>query len=233
MINRAVVLRPSCPRRLMCAVGLMVLILGAVAWVVRPDRRVAEPPAAIAIDTDDTCLATGGPGQGQVLNDAGRLVRSTDRYGRETHFAYDAAGRMVMQTDACGSVWRFEYGANNRLVATTDPTGHRREIALDPRAPGPSDSEVEDICCWGGPPRRTPPADPSTSAAIGADCLRTECRYDARGNLIAIIDGQGAVRGPYTYHASDQLARITQFEYDRLGRLTHRVDPKLPEGTTR
>lgn len=124
---------------------MMVLVLGAIAGLVRPDRRAAEAPAAVAIDNEGGCLVAGDPGQRQVWNKAGQLVRSTDRYGGETSFAYDTAGRRVMQTDAWRRVWRFEYGAKNRLAATTDPTGLRtdgepgrrsREPHRDHRRPG-------------------------------------------------------------------------------------------------
>jgi RHS repeat-associated protein len=158
-------------------------------------------------------------------DDSGRLVRSTDAFGKTidlTHslaanrevvtdrlghsrvLEYDARGNVVRETDALGKETRRTFDADNRLLSETDPLGRTATFTYD--ADG----------------NRTSITDPLGN--------RTSYTYNAGGNVLTTTDPRGKVT-TNTYSAAgnllsttDPLGNTTSRTYDARGNLLTRTD---------
>ena len=134
---------------------------------------------------------------------AGQLITATDALGGVTTFAYDAAGNRTRQTDPNGHTVTTSYDVMNRPVRTTDangnattlvrddgglvtesrdPLGHRTRFNYD--AMGDATATTDPLGRTVGVQydlNRRP------TAEVAADGVVTDRRYDAVGNLTAVV----------------------------------------------
>ena len=138
----------------------------------------------------------------------GNQISVADPLGHTTWYQYDALNRQVGVTDALG--WRSgdpqhttvtQYDALGNVVAVTDPLGQTTKYLYDNLG-----RTIETIA-----------PDPSTGQASESDpnCPKTHYRYDAAGNLTAVVDPRGYG---------------TTYDYDALGRQIRQFDSLLTDG---
>jgi RHS repeat-associated protein len=120
----------------------------------------------------------------------GRLTKVSDGRANATTFEYDDAYRLIRRTDALGNVVSYGYDAMSQLTSRTDELGRTTSFAYDDA---------------GHLTKITRPA-----PTAGAQTVVDTFTYDAVGNLVTHVDGDG---------------RATRFSYDSLDRLVERVDP--------
>ena len=166
-----------------------------------------------------------------------------------TRYGYDAVGNLTRTTDATGASTYSYYDALGRVTAVAEPTrpgangqaltplsiflrdAHGNvAVKLDLANGAAAASEFTGVSRLSNP-----------GFVLGAgstDDRRTVTRFDALGRAVELTDAQGVSR--YTsYDAYGHLAKNWQsivtdgvtrtlyqaFQYDRLGRLTHTLDP--------
>lgn len=118
----------------------------------------------------------------------GRLVATTDGNGKRTAYSYDQLSRLKSQGDLA-----FEYDANGNRTAQHDlgdPNGNRHETTYDALG------RVAMVSAW------------SRVGDVDQKLTNTS-RYDAFGNMVAQIDGNG---------------KVQQNIYEGYGRLVGRID---------
>jgi YD repeat-containing protein len=154
---------------------------------------------------------------------AGRLVAEIDALGNRTEFTNDAFGRetaaidprlstfrkvydqrdrLVQLTDALGGITRFDYDKNDNWIRTIDANNHQFLYEYD---------ELGRVV--------------HTISFQNGVRIDERARYDAFGNLIAEIDGEGRTRthvfGGFARleQEIDEGNRVTVFQYDRFRRI--------------
>jgi RHS repeat-associated protein len=130
---------------------------------------------------------------------AGNRVSLTDPNSNTTTFVYDTLNRLTQQTDALSHSATFAYNADDQVNSTTDRNGRLRTMSYDTlnRETGET---------W------------KTSAAGSTVNIQT-FTYDAAGNQLTAVDGNGA----YTM-AYDVLNRMTSEQEPYSQALTFTFD---------
>jgi RHS repeat-associated protein len=138
-------------------------------------------------------------------DDAGRLVRQIDSFGKIITYTHGVDTRQEVVTDRNGKTTVYEYNARGLVVRITDPTGGITTRTYDSR-----DNMISET-------------DP-----LGRVSVFT---YDAFNNRLTETDPLGNI-SRYTYNArrqkltsTDPLGRITTNVYDTNGNLTTVTDP--------
>jgi RHS repeat-associated protein len=179
-------------------------------------------------------------------DDAGRLIRvtdafgkilelthntdnrqevTTDRLGHITVNEYDAFGNVVKVTNARGDVITRSYDERNNLISETNPEGKTARYTYDAAGNRLTETDV-----LGNVTRYTYNSRNQVLTAIDALGNQTVNTYDAKGNLTSVKDvlGGTTVR---TYDdkgqelsVTDQLGHKTLYEYDGAGNLTKQTD---------
>ncbi|MBM3881033.1 MAG: hypothetical protein FJ387_15150, partial [Verrucomicrobia bacterium] len=224
-------------------------------WQYGPGGRVTMTDAvgnAIVTDMDhQSRLRQLVDGLGQVVRSdyhkSGLLSQATGPDGTRSHYAYDDHGRLtewvnplglpsrldyaepsfdrpVRLENARGNTTRFAYDGGGRLLERQYPDGARVTYAYDARghlsqrvdARGLETADAHDV----------KGLLTETLTAVGK---RTEYRYEARRNLIEIIEPGRTTR--FAYDAADRLTRVEYpggrllaFEYDAFGRRIRMTD---------
>ncbi|MCP4657328.1 MAG: RHS repeat protein, partial [bacterium] len=186
----------------------------------------------------------------------GNVVRETDRLGRVTTRTFDARDNLLSETDPLGRTTTMSYDGNGDLVRIVDPAGNTIHLDYDTRGAllrledPRGGAELYAYDGEGNLTSRTDAAGNTIDFAYGArgqlqsvtDALGhvTTMTYDAAGHLIRKVDAAGAetsfdldsagnplrVTTPRTT-PSGLVSEVTEFIYDRLGRMTER---RLPNG---
>lgn len=139
-------------------------------------------------------------------DDAGNLVRATDRANTTLTFAYDASNRMIRRTDRRGYSFHFEYDTEGRCVHSLGDDG-LLEVFLDYR----QDRRITLVRRGDGGQWRYAYNDAGTITQL-ADPYGNATKFilDELGRPVQEIDPNG---------------NITQLHYDWLGRHDYRIDP--------
>ncbi|QQP94346.1 LysM peptidoglycan-binding domain-containing protein [Lysobacter enzymogenes] len=150
-------------------------------------------------DLDGRLIRTTSPaGESRVAYDrAGQVIETRDARGVRTVYEYDGAGRTLSRTvdpDGLAIVERFEYDPKGLMVRSVDPNGVATEFRYDLK--GQRTLVVVD-------------------AGDGRLNLATRYEYDAIGQLVKVVAGDGTA-----------AAKVTAYSYDKLGRkISETVDP--------
>lgn len=118
---------------------------------------------------------------------AGSVISTSDPLGKVTFFGYDGLGRQVSQTDPLTHTTLFTYTVTGNRAAIADAEGVVTRYEYDDL--GRLTGVIENY---------QPGVDPDHETNV-----HTEYTYDATGNRLSILDGNG---------------HLTEFEYDALGR---------------
>jgi len=190
---------------------------------------------------DNTVMATGYDGDGNVISttDAlsrttvyvydplNRLVRATDPLNRTTAYAYDRAGNRTGLTDPLGRTTVYTYDAADQVTTIQRPDGGLLSMRYD------LDGQVI---------TRTDALSHSTGYSYDAlnrlvavtDPLSrtTTYGYDLAGNRTSVTDPRGDTTA-YGYDQADRLIALTRPDagvwrvgYDANGNATTRTDPR-------
>ncbi len=166
-----------------------------------------------------------------------RISAVVDPLGNRVRYQYDVQGNLVAVTDRENNVTQFEYNEPSHahyLTEIIDPLGRsgiRTEYDDQGRLAGLRDADnhvvqlVHDLAN-------------STETIIDQLGNPTVYGYDARGNVVRVVDAEGGVRES-TYDGEDNLlsetawvvtpsgpqALTTTFTYDRIGNQLSATDP--------
>jgi YD repeat-containing protein len=173
-------------------------------------------------------------------NEMGRRIGVTDPEGLVTKTGYDRDGNRVWQKDAAGRTTRFYYDPKSRLVQVKDAAGNRVRFVWD--ADGNMTQRMDEegrvrnfgydvmgrmVKSWDGPEEadvthlsyESPEGCPSCGGSrnqplvIRFPTFERRFAYDERGRKITETD-----------RAEGYEDLVTQFEYDKAGNLTARID---------
>ena len=146
---------------------------------------------------------------------AGRVIRQTDSNGLTTTFEYDAIGNLLetieiatIDGQVVENATSFTYDNESRVLTSTDSDGNVTQFVYDAFG-----NVVETIGANGAETLSEFNDSGLIERREFADGSTIELQYNAIGNLLA---------------RTDQLGRVTRFEYDQLDRL---VATLLPDET--
>ncbi len=212
------------------------------------DREAAT--SRFTYSSNHFLLSTQNPlGRQPIRNEydaAGRLIRTTDAFGKTielTHdvaanrevvtdrlghsrvLEYDARGNVVRETDAFGKVTARTFGSEDRLLLQTDPLGHTTSYAYDANG---NQTEIRDPL--GNVTRYTYDASGNVLTATDPRGKATTSTYDAAGNLLSTRDPLGNIT-TYTYDEkgnllteTDAAGGVTTYVYDVEGNVVRETD---------
>ena len=180
-------------------------------------------------------------------DDAGRLIRSTDAYGKAityTHdlganrevitdrlgnatiHVYDDLGNVTQTADALGGVTNRSYDGRGNTLSEQDPLGRTRTYTYDGQ-----DNRLTETDPLGATTTYTYNSNRQVLTVTDALGRTTTNAYDGAGNLSSTTDPAGKTT-TYTYDArglqttrTDPLGNVTQYAYDASGNLTSETDP--------
>jgi RHS repeat-associated protein len=172
-------------------------------------------------------------------SDHGLPLTATDAAGAISYFTYDLYGNQTSKTDRLGRLTKYEYDGIGRLLATTDPRGGRTENHYNPRGTIRTTTDALGYVHGFGYDKN----DNKVHEEIDGfpQGFRTY-QYDALNHLID-IEWADHTHTSYTRDfrgnpltMTDQLGRVTTYEYDKAGRLLKtiypRTDPNRPQAFT-
>jgi RHS repeat-associated protein len=157
-----------------------------------------------------------------------RPVYVTDANGSTTTTLYDEVGNVVAVIDPMGNYANFAYDELNRQVSVSDPLGNTAGYGYDSVGNRTSMTDASGVVT------RYEYDDLNRLSAVVENYLpaqspdhetnvRTEYGYDANGNRLTIMDGNGHVT-QFTYDwlnrlviERDPLGHITEYDYDAVG----------------
>ncbi len=158
-------------------------------------------------------------------NDSTRQEVTTDRLGNVTVSEYDAFGNIVKVTDAKGNVVTRTYDSRNNLLSETNPEGKTASYSYDAAGNRLTETDV-----LGNITRFTYNSRNQVLTVTDGRGNQTVNTYDAKGNLTTVKDELGGTtvttyndKGQQT-SVTDQLNRKTVYEYDSAGNLTKQID---------
>ena len=137
----------------------------------------------------------------------GLIKSSTDFAGQTSTFEWHPTlKRLTKKTDSLGRVWRYEWDSKGNLIREVDPLNGETKSEYD---------AFNNLIC--------------KTDSLGR---KTRFIFDNGGNqLLNVIDAMGGISS-FTYDnrgnikiSSDQLNRVTVFDYDLLNRLVKTVYP--------
>ena len=200
-----------------------------------------EANRLIAQETSEARTSRSGSGETAVssgdkvqyaYDKAGRLIRVSGPFGRETTYEYDRAGNRITEkqkvTDSYTDVKRYAYDAQARLISESTLV-QTSGLEMQGLAGAEFDNEYADRVLSttsymyyknGLIKSKTDPNGNKTTFVFDADgkltkqtdplSAATEYRYDGNGNLIEQTDANGT---------------STRYEYDGLNRLIRQIAP--------
>jgi RHS repeat-associated protein len=179
---------------------------------------------------------------------AGNLTSMTDPAGNATEtpddytttYAYDAFGQLASTTDANGHKTTFAvYDPTGSPKSTTDALGHTTVMALDARGNVVSVTDARGKTSTFGFDLFGRPLQSKTPKNAAADeyIVTPAPGYDANDNVLESTAPNGA-KSTATYDSADELisetaprdadsgpARVTTYEYDKLGNVIAETEP--------
>lgn len=176
----------------------------------------------------------------------GRLISTTDAFGKVITFNHDIAGRQEIVTDRLGNVRVMEYDQRGNIVRETDPLGHVTTRTFDTHSNpltetnplghtttytyDASDNVASEKDALGGVVSYTYNSLNRPLTMTDARGKVTTLTYDASGNLLSTTDPLGNTKS-YTRDMrgnvltqTDALGNITHYEYDGFGNVLKATD---------
>ncbi len=142
-----------------------------------------------------------------IYGDNGQVRQIIDQAGKTTAFDYDVLGRRTSVTDPLGHVSSSEYDAGGRLVSSTDAKGVVAHYEYD--ALGRLTDVWENYQGGAAPDAQTN--------------MHTQYTYDANGERLSIVDGNGHTT-LFSYDAAgrqltetDAIGNTLEYTYDKAG----------------
>jgi len=177
----------------------------------------------------------------------GRLIKTTDPFGKSISFTHEVGTRQEIITDRLSNVTVHEYDANGNVVKTTDALGGITRRTYDPRdnmltetnAIGQTktfsydaqDNVLTETDALGNTTTYTYNANKQPLTTTDALGRRTTNTYDLFGNVKTTTDSDGNV-ATYTYNSrgdrtseKNPLGHTTVVEYDSDGNVLKETDP--------
>lgn len=208
------------------------------------NRRVqlTYQPGSTRPDSLTDCL---GNTKTYTYDMRGNIIKITDSQGAEERFWYNQNNSLMASRDPMGRVEVYQYDALNRLIKifhaasiqAEDKARNLASFAYNPLitteyAYGAESGRIESIHVCGEQVVRTGYGSYGlpilTENATG---YRLFSKYDDRGRLISVYDGQN--RGiTYAYDDRDRVTKVANFEssieytYDQAGNLSSVLDSK-------
>lgn len=160
-------------------------------------------------------------------NEQGLLVSATNVLGHTIEITHDESSNPVLLKDAQGYEWRWVYDQKQRITAAYDPLGNATQYSFGDefleKITLPDGSST--VFSWDdlGHLRRE-------KTQAGDYSLESNYKYDQAGRVIQNTRSDG-VTVNYHYDAQDRIQsvvkndEVTEYEYDRMGRLCSIIDP--------
>jgi RHS repeat-associated protein len=149
----------------------------------------------------------------------------TDRQGHSSILEYDARGNIIRETDPLGKTTLRTFDANNLLLAQTDPLGNTTTYSYDA-----SQNLIEKVDPLENRARYTHNANGQVLTETDARGKTTFNTYDSRGNLLSRTDPMGNVTSS-TYDSrgnllsgTDPEGATTRYTYDAAGNVVTETD---------
>ena len=145
----------------------------------------------------------------------GNLTRITDTLGQTRTWDYDDQGQLITDTNPLDQVKIYEYDAYGNLAGYTDSLGNMRSFGND--ANGNRLTNTRSVTTW-----------------VGTETLVVQYVYNAKNQLIQIVDARGNIsRTEYNTQGKrsatiDPFGNRTEFHYDSRGNL---ISTGYPDGT--
>ncbi len=156
----------------------------------------------------------------------------TDRLGHSRVFEFDARGNIIRETDALGKVTTRSFDARDNLLAETNPLGETTSYSYDA-----SDNVTSIADPLGHVTHYTYDSRAQVLTAVDPLDGVTTNTYDVKGNLLTTTDAAGGVT-TYTYDANGNPTSVTDpsgartlYAYDSAGHVT-RITDALGHATT-
>jgi RHS repeat-associated protein len=179
-------------------------------------------------------------------DDAGRLVKHIDAFGKEVVYTHNPDARQEIVTDRLGKVTVLEYDQRGNVVRTTDPQGNVSTATYDSRSRKLSETNAGGKTIsytYDAQDNRASVTDPlgnvtrfsynerkqplTITDPLGRVTTHT---YDPAGNLLSTKDVAGNTTSS-TYNSrgqlettTDALGGTTRYEYDATGNVTKTID---------
>lgn len=177
---------------------------------------------------------------------SGRLIATTDAFGKQIAYVHDIANRKETVTDRLGNSTVNEYDADGNVIKVTDPLGNSTVRTYDghgntlseTNALGKArsytydqnDNRLTEVDSLGKTTTYTYTALNRVATIKDALGRLTTNTYDNNGNLKQVLDATGGTT-IYTYDANgnqtsgtDAANAQTSYTYNNLGRLTQQTD---------
>jgi RHS repeat-associated protein len=179
-------------------------------------------------------------------DDAGRLIKTIDAYGKEISYThdlganrevitdrlgnatihvYDDQGNVTQTADALGGVTNRSYDARGNTLSEQDPLGRTRSYTYDGQ-----DNRLTETDPLGKTATYRYNGNRQVLSVIDALGRTTSNTYDAAGNLTSSTDPAGNVTS-YSYDSrglqltrTDSLGKLSSYAYDASGNLTTETD---------
>lgn len=154
------------------------------------------------------------------------LVAQIDPLGNTTRYIYDANHNRTQVTDAGGNKTTYRYDADNRVVAITDALGNTLQYRYDGNG-----NRIQVIDARGYVSTSYFNADNEVATTVDNEGYAVSYVHDQNGNVVSQTLHARAVVQPLDPNvmpviAADAQDRTTQFSYDKLNRLSARIDPE-------
>lgn len=154
----------------------------------------------------------------RMFDELGNVTGAVLPDGARWGFVHDSLSRLVGLTDPAGHDWVREYDKVGALTAVVDPTGVRADATTDRRAGTATLTDAFASSTYSFDEYGRP------TQVHGADGSAELVSYDAAGNPVELVDGEGGltvlgrdVAGKITSITSPSGA-VTTYEYDGCGR---------------
>ncbi|HWS88127.1 MAG TPA: RHS repeat-associated core domain-containing protein [Pyrinomonadaceae bacterium] len=180
-------------------------------------------------------------------DDAGRLIKHVDAFGKQIVYTHDLDGRREVITDRLARVTVVEYNQRGNVVKTIDPQGNVKTATYDDRG-----NKLSETNAAGKTTSYTYDARDNRTAVTDPLGNVTRFAYDSRSQLLTATDPQGRVTShsyspagaplsttdplgnttTSTYNAAGLLetttdadGHVARYEYDADGRAVREIDP--------
>ncbi|MBB4703608.1 GH-E family nuclease [Sphaerisporangium siamense] len=196
--------------------------------------------------SDTVVDLTGGDAERKIaydLDDYGRVSKITGPEGGVVQYSWDHTGALTAVTDELGTLYNYGYTARGELATQTlknwtgSPVNPQapRDVVLHSNAYDPGGRLASEVDAMGRKaayayynddlPARTVADDARLNGSTTPRDVVVEANdYDAAGNLVQVIEGDGRVRTDYGYDAADRLISETFDPLDLNRKITYVYD---------